>query len=58
MSPFSQDCLENMFYVLRSKQIVLNAVQVKNSLKLSSVSQHLKIANNISYEEASFFQVS
>jgi hypothetical protein len=33
-SRFSQNCLENLFSSLRAKQIVPNAVQVKNNLKL------------------------
>ena len=36
-SRFSQDCLENLFCTLRSKQIILNAMQVKNHLKLICV---------------------
>lgn len=50
-SRFSQDCLENLFCVMRSKQIVPNAVQVKNNLKLICVSQYLKSASNSSYDE-------
>lgn len=50
-SRFSQDCLENLFSVLRSKQVIPNAQQVKNNLKLISVSQYLKHLNNSSYEE-------
>ncbi|KAJ4426849.1 hypothetical protein ANN_26648 [Periplaneta americana] len=50
-SRFSQDCLENLFSVLRSKQCVPNAVQVKNNLKLICVSQYLRNASRSSYEE-------
>jgi hypothetical protein len=50
-SRFSQDCLENLFSVLRSKQIVPNALQVKNNLKLICVSQYLKCPKNSSYTE-------
>lgn len=50
-SRFSQDCLENLFCVMRSKQIVPNAVQVKNNLKLICVSQYLKNATTSSYDD-------
>ena len=50
-SRFSQDCLENLFCVLRSKQLVPNAVQVKNNLKLICVSQYLKNSSTGSYDE-------
>lgn len=41
-SRFTQDCLENLFCVLRTKNIVPNALKIKNNLKLLSVSQYLK----------------
>jgi hypothetical protein len=47
-SRFSQDCLENLFSVLRSKQIVPNALQV---IKLICVAQYLKEARTSSYSE-------
>lgn len=50
-SRFSQDCLENLFSVLRSKQIVPNAVQVKNNLKLICISQYLKNSSSSSYDQ-------
>jgi hypothetical protein len=50
-SRFCQDCLENLFCSLRAKQIVPNALQVKNNLKLIPVSQYLKNPNRSSYEE-------
>lgn len=50
-SRFSQDCLENLFCILRSKQVVPNAVQVKNNLKLICISQYLKNTSSSSYEE-------
>lgn len=50
-SRFSQDCLENLFCSLRAKQIVPNALEVKNNLKLIAVSQYLKNPNRSSYEE-------
>lgn len=50
-SRFTQDCLENIFSVLRSKNIVPNALQVKNNLKLLSVNQYLKDVSKGSYDE-------
>lgn len=41
-SRFAQDCLENLFSVLRVKNIISNALKFKNDLKLISVSQYLK----------------
>lgn len=48
---FSQDCLENVFSILRSKQITPNAMQVKNHLKILCISQYLKCPKATSYEE-------
>jgi hypothetical protein len=45
------ELLENLFCSLRAKQIVPNALQVKNNLKLIAVSQYLKNPNRSSYEE-------
>lgn len=42
--------MENVFSVLRSKQIVPNALQVKNNLKILCVSQYLKLSKETSYE--------
>ncbi|KAB0804614.1 hypothetical protein PPYR_01584 [Photinus pyralis] len=50
-SRFTQDCLENLFCVLRSKQVVPNALQVKNHLKLICVAQYLKNPIRGSYDE-------
>jgi hypothetical protein len=50
-SRFSQNSLENLFSSLRAKQIVPNAVQVKNNLKLICVSQYIKNTSTSSYEE-------
>lgn len=41
-SRFTQDCLENLFGNLRSKQIIPNSVQFKDNLKLITVSQYLR----------------
>lgn len=46
---FSHDCLEKFFNVIRSKQCVLNVVQVKNDLKLICVSKHLKNTSRSTY---------
>jgi hypothetical protein len=51
-SRFSQDCLENLFCSLRAKQIVPNALQVKNNFKQIALSQYLKNPNrSSSYQE-------
>lgn len=50
-SRFSQDCLENLFSVIKSKQIIPNPVQVKNNLKLICVSQYIKCPKGSSYDE-------
>jgi len=50
-SRFTQDCLENLFSVLRTKNIIPNALQFKNDLKLISVSQYLKDVSRGSYDE-------
>lgn len=59
-SRFSQDCLENVFSVMRTKNIVPNALQVKNNLKLLSVSQYLRDVPKGSYDKTTelFYQVS
>lgn len=46
---FTQDCLENIFSQLRKRQIRPTAVQVKDSLKLLTVSQYMNDVNNSSY---------
>lgn len=47
---FTQDCLENLFSVVRAKQAVPNALQFKTHLKLISVSQYLKQVSASSYD--------
>lgn len=49
-SRFTQDCLENLFSVIRAKQAVPNALQFKNHLKLISVGQYLKEVSRSSYD--------
>ena len=41
-SRFTQDCLENLFSLVRAKQVVPTALQFKNNLKLICVAQFLK----------------
>lgn len=50
-SRFSQDCLENFFYMIRSKQVIPNASQFKNNLKSVCVSQFLKDVSKSNYDE-------
>lgn len=50
-SRFTQDCLENFFCVVRSKQVIPNAVQFKNNLKSICISQYLKNVSKGSYDE-------
>lgn len=48
---FTQDCIENLFSVLRMKNCVLNAIQLKNNLKLISVSHYMRRISNTNYDE-------
>ena len=50
-SRLTQDCLENLFSCLRSKNPVPNALEFVQNLRLLSVSQYLKASKNSSYEE-------
>jgi hypothetical protein len=50
-SRFTQDCLENLFSVLRSKQVIPNALQVKDNWKLITVGQYLHDVSKGSYDE-------
>lgn len=50
-SRFTQDCLENLFSVVRAKQLIPTAIQFKNSLKLICVSQYLKDVSKGSYDQ-------
>ena len=49
-SHLSQDCIENLFSVIRLKNIIPNAFQFKNNLKLISISQFMKSISNSNYE--------
>lgn len=49
-SRFTQDCLENLFSVIRTKQVVPTALQFKNNLKLVCVAQYLKKSSKGSYD--------
>ncbi|XP_055535309.1 uncharacterized protein LOC129724430 isoform X2 [Wyeomyia smithii] len=46
----TQDCVENVFSQLRSRQMRPNALQIKDSLKLLAVSQYLNDIAETSYE--------
>lgn len=50
-SRFTQDCLENLFICLRAKNIIPNALQLKNNLNIITVSQYLKDTSSGSYNE-------
>ena len=48
---FTQDCVENLFSVLRMKNCILNAVQFKNNLKLITISYYMRQVSNGCYNE-------
>lgn len=48
---FTQDCIENLFSILRSKHSTLNALQFKNNLKLVTTSQYMRKVSSSNYEE-------
>lgn len=48
---FSQDCLENLFSVIRSKNVTPTALQFKNNLKLISTAQYIKTVEKNNYDE-------
>lgn len=50
-SRFSQDCIENLFCIIRTKQQIPNCVQFKNNLKLITISEFMKDISNNSYDE-------
>jgi len=50
-SRFTQDCLENLFSVIRAKNIIPNALQFKNDLQLISVFHYLRNVSRGSYDE-------
>lgn len=47
----TQDCVENLFSVIRSKNPIPNALQFKNNLKLISVSLYVRPVSRGNYEE-------
>lgn len=49
-SRLSQDCIENLFSVMSLKNVIPNALQFKNNLKLISISQYMKNISNSNYE--------
>lgn len=47
----TQDCVENLFSLIRAKNIIPNALQFKQNLKLIALSQYFKSCDNTSYNE-------
>lgn len=47
----TQDCVENLFSLVRARQPVPNALHFKQCLKAIAVSQYMKSLSNSSYEE-------
>ena len=47
----TQDCLENLFSVMRLKNVIPNALQFKNNLKLITISQYMKSVRGSNYDE-------
>lgn len=47
----TQDCLENLFSMIRLKNVIPNALQFKNNLKLISISQFMKTICKNNYHE-------
>ena len=50
-SRLTQDCLENLFSIVRMKNVIPHAVQFKNNLKLICISQYMKVVSNSNYDE-------
>lgn len=48
---FTQDCLENLFSVLRSKHSILNALQFKNNLKIVTISHYMRRISTSNYNQ-------
>ena len=46
----TQDCLENLFSVMRLKNVVPNGFQFKNNLKLICISQFMKVVSSSNYD--------
>ena len=49
-SRFTQDCFENLFSLVRAKQVIPTALQFRNSLKLICVARFLKKSSKGSYD--------
>lgn len=47
----TQDCIENLFSVLRNKNVILNALQFKNNLKLIATSLYMRPIFQSNYEK-------
>lgn len=47
---FTQDCVENLFSLVRTKQAVPNPLQFKSNLKIIMLSQYMKDVSKGSYE--------
>ena len=50
-SRLSQDCIENLFSEIRLKQVIPNAVQFKNNLKLIIMSRYMKNIKSSNYTQ-------
>lgn len=50
-SRLTQNCLENLFSVMRSLNVIPNALQFKHNLKLISISQYMKTTINSNYDQ-------
>lgn len=48
---FTSDCIENIFSVLRMKNCILNALQLKHNLKLITISHYMRHIASSSYDE-------
>lgn len=48
---FTQDCIENLFSLLRHKNVIPDCLQFKNDLKLISVAMYMKSIVSGNYEE-------
>lgn len=48
---FTQDCLENLFSLIRVRNVVPNALQFKQNLKLIAISQYIKPLQHSNYDE-------
>ena len=49
-SRLTQDCVENLFSVIRQKNAIPNALQFKHNLKLISVSMYMRSIESGNYD--------